>query len=320
MKMSENNLLETAIREYETRHYQKSYPVFRKLAKKNVKEALYYLGLHHFYGRGVQKNEAEAFSLFSKAAIELHAGATQMLGKCYEEGKGVAKNLKQAYEYYVAASHQGNQDASLKLAEFYEKGIVVEQSFPKALEYYVDLAKYDNAYAMYRIGKAYFLGQGLKKNLEASHSWFNKALSKGSVDAMNYFRLIGTKSARDIRETQSLYTIAKSYYQSDEPENAIIYFEIAAREGINEAYRDLSEAYKEGRGVEMSPIKAFENMLKGAEKGDQQAMIAVAKKYEAGDGVESSYIKAEKWYLEAAKNGNATAKAELFSLRGYPYE
>lgn len=318
--MSETNQLETAVREYESRHYQDSYPLFRKLARKNDKEALYYLGLHLYYGRGVAKNEAEAFSLFSKAAIELHPGAIMMLGRAHEEGKGVAKNLKQAYEYYVAASHQGNQDAALKLAEFYEKGIVVEQSYPKALEYYVDLAKRDNAYAMYQIGKAYFLGQGLKKNLESSYSWFNKALSKGSVDAMNYFRLIGTKSARDFRETQSLYTIAKDYYASEEPENAIIYFEIAAREGIIRAYRDLSEAYKEARGVELSLPKAFEYMLKAAENKDVEAMIAVAKKYEAGEGVESSYIKAEKWYLEAAKAGDQAAKAEILALRGYPYE
>ncbi|MDD4184101.1 MAG: hypothetical protein PHI01_01630 [Candidatus Izemoplasmatales bacterium] len=318
--MNDTTLIQSAIREYESRHYQTSYPLFRKLSKKNDKDALYYLGLHLFYGRGVPKNEAEAFKLFTKAAIELHAGAIMMLGLCHEEGQGVVKNLKQAYEYYVAASHQGNQDASLKLAEFYEKGIIVEQSFAKALEFYVDLAKRDNAYAMYQIGKAYFLGEGLKKNLESAYSWFNKALSKGSVDAMNYFRLIGTKSARDIRETKSLYSIAKDYYASDEPKNAIIYFEIAAREGISEAYRDLSEAYKVGRGVEMSPLKSFEYMLKGAESKDIPAMIALAKKYEAGDGVESSFIRAEKWYLEAAKNDSLEAKNELLSLRGYPYE
>ena len=69
MKMSENNLLETAIREYETRHYQKSYPIFRKLAKKNIKEALYYLGLHHFYGRGVQKMKPRPFRCSQKRRL-----------------------------------------------------------------------------------------------------------------------------------------------------------------------------------------------------------------------------------------------------------
>ncbi len=310
-------ILKSAIKEYEVRHYLEAFPLLKKCAAKNSKEAMYYLGMLYYFGNGTKKNEELAFSLFSKAAIELYPQAIYMVGKCYEEGKGTDTDLKQAYEYYVASSHQGSQEGMQMQARFNEEGIVVSKDLPKALELYVELAKRDNPYAMYKIGMAYFRGEGIKKSLESAYSWLNKALARGSVDAMNHFRLLGTKSGTDIRTTASLLTAGKEYFQSENPEAGIIYLEIAAHEGEVEAYHFLAEAYETGKGIAKSLEKSFDYIQKAATLNDVAAMYLLGKKYEQGSGTTSSYTKAASWYEKAYLSGMMEAKTELLGLRGY---
>jgi len=314
----ENSELEArALAKYDAKQYSEALSLYRKLSKMGSKVAWHHLGLMYFYGYGEKQNYERAYECFEKAAVELYPEAIYMMGYCYEEGLGVMKNLQKAYDYYVTAAHKDVADALLAEARFFEEGKIVQKSKARALEIYVELAKKDNPFAMYKIGLAYFDGDGVRKSLESAYSWFNKALSKGSIDAMNQFRLIGTKSVSDIRETKTLYTAAKEYYMSDNPEKSIIYFEITAREGITEGYRYLAEAYEKGKGVEKSSKKSYGYLLKAADAGDVTAMIMLGHRNENGDGVPSSYIKAGEWYEKAAKLGSEEAKSELFGLRGY---
>ncbi|MBN2696417.1 MAG: sel1 repeat family protein, partial [Bacilli bacterium] len=233
------------------------------------------------------------------------------------EGRATTVNLSQAYEYYVAAMHQGDQDATIRIARFYEQGIVVKKDFAKAIELYVELAKRDNAYAMYKIGIAYFNGDGIKKSLESAYSWLNKALQKGSIEAMNHFRLMGTKSKTDIREASSLLAVGKELFLSGKHEEAKTYLEIAAKEGLSEAYHLLADLHNEGKASETSSAKAFEVMQRAASLGDSEAMFKVAKKHELGEGVPSSFTKAANWYEQAFAKGYLPAREELLGLRGY---
>lgn len=315
--MEISKLLSDAKKAYDIRQYPSAYPLFAKLAKKGVIEAIYYLGLMNFQGQATVKNEGEAFRLFGKAARELFPDAIAMLGRCYEEGRGTNRDLKQAYEYYVAAATQGNAEGMVRQAKFHELGLYVPKDMSKAIQLYVELAKRDNPYAMYKIGMAYFQGEGVKKSLESAYAWLNKALAKGSIDAMNHFRLLGTKSATDLRTSASILASGKDLFISEAPETAIIYFEIAAKEGERDAYRYLREAYDRGIGVTASPEKAFQMAIAGAMKEDVEQMLIVAKKYETGNGVPASFLKAADWLEKAYRQGSATAKTELLGLRGY---
>ncbi|MDD5602154.1 MAG: hypothetical protein PHP78_04235 [Candidatus Izemoplasmatales bacterium] len=315
--MDTNFLLSEAKKAYDMRQYPKAYPLFAKLAKKGLVEANHYLGLMNFYGQAISKNEDVAFRFFSKAARELFSDSIAMLGRCYEEGRGTNQDYKQAYEYYVAAATQGNAEGMIRQAKFHEQGLFVPKDMAKAIQLYVDLAKKDNPYAMYKIGMAYFHGEGVKKSLESAYAWLNKALSKGSIDAMNHFRFLGTKSATDLRTSTAILTHGKDLFASESPESAIIYFEIAAREGLTEAYRYLRDAYDQGKGVKQSPEKAFQMALAGAMKEDDEQMRILAKKYEMGHGVPSSFLKAAEWLEKASKLGNSAARTELLGLRGF---
>jgi len=309
-------LLQKAIKHYSVKNYKDAFPTFKKLAKSQT-EAAYFLGLMYFYGQATQKDYSLAFKHFKKAWEGLYPDAIYMLGVCYEEGKGVKKNLKQAFELYQAAAKNESHLAILKIAKFYEEGIVVKQSLKTAIELYVELSKYNNAYAMYKIGSFYLEGHGLKKSMDNAYMWLNKALSAGSMEAMNYFRLLGSKSKTDIRTKEELYLAAESYLVKEEYEPAIQLLEIAANEQHLKAIFRLSELYLLGIGVPKSEEMAFKTLLKYRELKQPELDMRIGHCYEEGIGVPSSYIKAAAFYELAAKKEYEPAKQALLEIRGY---
>jgi TPR repeat protein len=240
-----------------------------------------------------------------------------MCGRCYEEGTGVERDAVKAYDYYAAGSAKGDPDSALKEAECLETGNGTAKNEQKALGIYVDLSKRQNAYATYRIGMAYLEGKGVAKSPENAFSWLNRALSLGSADAMNQFRLIGTKSKTDDRSTADIATIGRELFASDRPEKGIPYLRIAANEGDAEAFMTLADAAAKGRGLPKDAKAAFDFVMKAAVMKDPAAMLALGRRYEAGDGVRSSAVQAASWYQRAADAGNAEAGVELRALRGY---
>ncbi|OQX94141.1 MAG: hypothetical protein B6I17_00350 [Tenericutes bacterium 4572_104] len=308
-------ILKQAIKNYSIKNYKDAYPVFKKLAKTQT-EAAYFLGLMYFYGQYVNQDYSLAFKNFRKAWEGLYPNAIYMLGVCFEEGKGTKSDLNQAFELYQAAAKNDSHLAMLKIAKFYEEGKVVKKSLKKAIELYVKLSKYNEPYAMYKIGSFYLEGKGLKKSMDNAYIWLNKALSFGSIEAMNYFRLMGSKSKSDARTKEELYLAAKAMLAKDEFEGAIMLLEIAAKEHHLEAIFTLSDVYLKGLGVKQSKNKAFKILLKYSELKEPKLYYKIGKFYEEGIGVPSSYIKAASFYELASKNYEP-AKEALFEIRGY---
>ena len=313
--MAESILL-NAIKFYKVKNYREAFPIFKKLAKTQT-EAAYYLGLMYFYGYSTNQDYTLAFKSFKKAWEGLYPDAIYMLGVCYDEAKGVKQNLNQAFELYQAAAKNDSELAILKIAKFYEEGVVVEKSLKTAIELYVKLTKYHNAYAMYKIGSFYLEGKGLKKSLDNAYMWLNKSLAAGSVEAMNYFRLLGSKSKTDIRSTEEIFLAGQSYFEKGDYEPAIQMFEIAAKEKYIKAIFKLSNAYLNGEGVEKSPEMSFKTLLKYKDLDNPELYYRIGKKYEMGEGINSSYIKAAIFYELAAKQEHEQGKIALLEIRGY---
>lgn len=313
--MGKQTTLQEAIQLFDMRQYERAHDAFKTLSKNDDPVALYYLGFLHYYGLSVKPNPKAALSYFQKSSKQANAASTHMLGVCYEEGIAVEENLKQAIEYYQAAFHQGYVDSGIRLAQIHESKNT-EADTKSALEYYVECAKKDHPTALFKIGMAYLEGKGLKKSVESAHMWLNKALDKGSVEAMNQFRLIGAKSSSDVRTREQLFLLAKELYYSGKFAESAPYFEITAKEGILEAIRYLYEMSRDGKGVPKDDQKAMNYLLRLGKAENVDALIEIAGRYERGDGVESSYLMAESFYEKALAMGSEIAKKKLIELRG----
>ncbi len=308
--------IQQAIKLYNIRNYKDAYPIFKKLAKSSS-EANYYLGLMFYHGYYPKQDYKQAFRYFKTAWEDLYPESIYMMGVCYEEGHGTKQDLNHAFKLYEAAAKSGSVDAMLKVAKFYEQGIAVEKSLKQAIQTYIELKNRENAYAMYKIGTFYLTGTGLKKSIDSARLWLNKALSYGSVEAMNYFRYLGLRSKTDSRTTDDIMMTGKALLEKHAYEDAVQYFEIAAKEKNLEGIFILSDLYKQGLGVEKSLEKSFNTLLKYQDLNNAELYLRIGKKYELGEGIGSSYIKAAMFYELAKNQGNEKAATELLELRGY---
>jgi TPR repeat protein len=312
--MQNNDSLEKAKTAYLTKNYKEAFNLFKKQMKTSP-ESAYYLGLMYYHGYYVDADDIQAFNLFKMAWEGLYEDGIYMLGRMYEEGRGIEKNYEQAFKLYQAAKN--SQAAKLRIANFYEYGKYVEKSVPTAIKLYNELQKQGNAFAMYKIGSFYFSGEGLKKDLNNAYKWLNKALLKGSIEAMNHFRIIGTKSKTDFRSKEEIYETAKSLIAKQQTEVALPYLEVAAMEGYLPAILDLYELYKYGKGVDLDLIKAHEILIKYQELKFPEVYFLLGQIYELGEGVDSSFIKAAKYYGLGADLGHVKSQEKLLEIRGY---
>ena len=83
---------------------------YKKASDLRDAEAMYYYALQHMYGRGVPKNTPEAVSLFHESANLQHAPAMMFLAKIYSEGaNGVAIDYNRAANWYAQAAEAGDE-------------------------------------------------------------------------------------------------------------------------------------------------------------------------------------------------------------------
>ena len=65
------------------------------------------LGFMYFKGRGIAKDETQAFKWYRKSALKGFGPAQHSLGFMYEQGRGVAKDYLQAHMWFnLAASRE----------------------------------------------------------------------------------------------------------------------------------------------------------------------------------------------------------------------
>jgi hypothetical protein len=83
--------------------YQDALEHWRRLAEQGSVNAQYNLGLMYATGRGVVRDDAEAFRWFRMAAERGDANAQINLGAMYADGLGVEPSLYDAYKWLLIA-------------------------------------------------------------------------------------------------------------------------------------------------------------------------------------------------------------------------
>jgi len=310
--------IKEAEKHYQVRQYDLALPIFKKYAKLKDPQSMYYLGLMSYYGNGMKQNLKDAYNYFFKAKEERIIDAFYMIGLMNELGEYIAQSDQLAFQFYQAAFHEGHIESGIKIAQFYEQGRFVEKNLKKAIETYVECAKKDHPYALYKIGKAYLSGEGIRKSTENAHVWLNKALMQGSTDAMNEFRLIGSKSASDIRTKEQMFSIGMELVNSNRIDDALIYLEIASTEGHLGALHQQIDLIKNQANRNQSTY--FKMLEDGAKRKDGYSIYLLGKAYEQGEGCASSLLKAESFYLKAIEYNYEDAKLALKKIRGDIYE
>jgi localization factor PodJL len=141
------------------------------------------LAVRYSEGRGVDKDDAKAVSLVTKAAQQGLVFAEYRLGAIYERGVGVPKDLAQARSWYERAAKGGSRKAMHNLAVLYADGVGIPQNFPEAARWFRQGADFGLADSQYNLAVLLERGMGVEKNASEAAKWYAVASSQGDTGA-----------------------------------------------------------------------------------------------------------------------------------------
>lgn len=195
-----------------------------------------------------------------------------------EQGR---KDLESAYRL-------GSWRAGNTLAYGLSVGWFGERDYPAHLVVLRNLVKQGSSGAMSNLGFAYEHGLGLQKSLRWAVYWYEKAVRRGSVDAM--------------ANLANIFLFREGKYNN--VERGAYLALMAADLGGETAMNELGLCYEHGLGVPRCEDKVFEWFTKAVENGAGAcAEHNLARCYRKGIGTKVDKEKAEEWDRIAAEHG-----------------
>ncbi len=154
-------------------------------------------------------------------------------------------DLERAVSLYKSAADRGDLRAMVSLAQLTEAGNGLPQDFNAALSLYERAADGGSPDAMINLAIILFEGTQVDPNVDRAISLLKKAAQGGSAKAVFNLGVLAQDGV------------------VDKPEDALEYFERAAKDGEVQGYRAAAILLDEGRGVEKNPAKAANMLLRG---------------------------------------------------------
>lgn len=149
--------------------------------------ALTDIGEAYYLGIGMERNYAEAFRYYKKAADMGSVFALCRLGICYESGLGTEKDMEKAMDCFEEAASSGNAVALYRLGDFYYNGVegLVQRDVIRAADYYLNamisaelVSDYWNLPDIYlRIARCMESGNGIEKSLPDAYDFYVSAIN-----------------------------------------------------------------------------------------------------------------------------------------------
>lgn len=142
-------------------------------------------------------DKQEAVEAYRYAAENGQIGAQWKLGRMYAEGDGVDRDDYEAFKVFSAIAEMEVEpgspeesyvsDALLALGRYLKRGIPnspVKADSVASQQYYMRAAAgYGNAEAQFEIGRQFMLGEGAKQSFRQAGQWLQLAAEKGHAGA-----------------------------------------------------------------------------------------------------------------------------------------
>lgn len=147
--------------------------MYKAAAEQGIGEAQEKLGLMYLVGK--ERNLEESFKWYKAAANQYREGAMNVAAYMYYLGKGVEKNNEEAYRLYSRLEEKGIYPEEFGIDTMYENGDVP----PCHYKYDIKKYKKDenNFHACYRLGLMYHNGWGAKPNDARALTWYGKSIA-----------------------------------------------------------------------------------------------------------------------------------------------
>lgn len=179
-------------------------------------------------------------------------------------------------------------------ARRYYYGDGVAQNLPRALALYLQAAKLGDAESTYIAGGMYFKGFGTEVDYSKAFALLYQAAEEG----------------KSTPESQKI--LAQAFLLGQEvPQNfqeAVKWFDMAAREGDSEAQNELAFMYYTGSGVDQDFSKAYNLFIQASKQGYSLAQYNLGIMFYSGQGVpKADPVASYAWFSIAEVYGHPQA-------------
>ena len=135
----------------------------------------------------VERALAEAHGYFKSAAGKGDANGLYNLGMCHWRGLGVPRDDARAFACFRAAAEKGHPEAINNIGAFFRDGVVVDRNLPLATKWFAKSASYGNPFGQFNYALALRRGEGTEVDLKAAAGLLEQAAEGGCVEAINVF-------------------------------------------------------------------------------------------------------------------------------------
>jgi len=165
----------------------------------------------------------------------------------------------------------------------------------RGMELLTQAALKGNAHAQLTLGEAYQNGKGVKRNLIAAVTWFEKSAAQGNANAQND---LGVAHLNGEGADKDAVAAAK-------------WFQLSAEQDFDDAAFNLATLYDRGLGVPQHYRAARKWYQQAAERKLPDAEYRLSLFLEQGLGGEKDADLALRWLRRAAKDGSEDAQIKL---------
>lgn len=255
-------------------------------------EALYYKGVQHLSGQGVQKDEKKALQYFQAASDKGYVSADNALAVLYDEGIAVKQDKILALKYYEKAAESNDASALYNLAAYYYEN---DPTNPKLQQYLTQPISSKDSEAL-NLKARIQMNNG---NFKEAYQLFTKSAWQQNPEAFFYLSLMNKEGKGMPQNNQKALTYLRKSAELNQP-NALF---------------ALGTMYLKGEGVQQDMNKALPLLEKAAQMGHTKAIVNLAIMYQRGDGVEQNIPKSIQLLQVAAAQGDQQAIQALKTIK-----
>ncbi|MCJ8274678.1 MAG: sel1 repeat family protein, partial [Psychrosphaera sp.] len=286
--------------------HDKEMALLYKMADKKDSAALYMLAQRFDNGVDVEQDQQQAYQWYLQAYDQGERKAANQIGILFETGK-VAKTAErvgevdhnQAYQWYEKAGQRGDSNGFSNLARFHHYGLGRAVDLPKAANFYVRAAETGSDVAYCKLADTM-----LEMEPKDGENW-QDTLSR----AEGLYQFGAKKEAKVCpRQLGQLY-----HLHMNDRQNAMRWFEIAARNGDIPALKKLERIYFDSY-MRKDYRQAFEQFSKGNQMGMAKSSYFLGQLYHKGLGVTRDDSQALRLWQSLHQHGFAPAEQAIALL------
>nr|XP_035921673.1 protein sel-1 homolog 2 isoform X7 [Halichoerus grypus] len=304
-------------------------PPIRKQAKKNFTDEgdqLFKMGIKILQQSKSQKQKAEAYMFFAKAADMGNLKAMEKMADALLFGNFGMQNITAAIQLYESLAKEGSYKAQNALGFLSSYGIGMEYNQAKALIYYTFGSAGGSMMSQMILGYRYLSGINVLQNCEVALNHYKKVadyiadkLEKSEGIPVEKVRL--TERPENLSSNSEILDWDIYQYYKFLAERGDVQIQVSlgqlhliGRKGLDQDYygnaiglHGLGLLYFYGKGVPVNYAEALKYFQKAAEKGWPNAQFQLGFMYYSGSGVWKDYKLAFKYFYLASQSGQPLA-------------